>query len=144
MRFRWKLGIIIALLPAAIEAVEVRNDLPFAEGRYAQKADCDVLQKSEKKGESRNLHNAAWHLTKDGFSDGWEQYCSFHAVFVRDNSATATAVCGEGSLTTLADYYFQLEDQPAGNPDITVFRKGDDTTEGQQGVTYCWCPTGKN
>jgi len=140
MRFRWKLGIFISLLPVAIEAVEVRDDLSFVKDRYAQQSDCATLQSSEKNGEQRSLNNAAWHLTKDGFSDGWEQYCTFHAVFMRDDTATATAICGEGAETTMEHFYFEQEKQSVKHPELYVYRKGDDTPEGRQGIAYSWCP----
>ena len=129
-------------LPIVASAVELRDDLPFIDGRYATPTDCKFLQEFEAKGEERSLNNAAWHLTSKGFTDGWEQSCEFHAVFIRDKSATAQTICVAGAETWIKNYLFELQDSPPQHPDIYVFEGMDAPDADREGTQYSWCPSG--
>lgn len=137
------IAITLASVGSAAFAIELREDLPFVKGRYATTEDCKILQSFEAKGEKPNLQNAAWHLTSEGFTDGWEQACSFHAVFVRGTAATAQAICSAGADTTLKSYLFFLQDMPKDHPDIYVHEEEGASGADTQGVQYSWCPSGK-
>ena len=142
MRFAIKLGIVFALYPVAISAVEVREDLSFVKGRYATEADCATLQAFEKKGQAVSLENSAWHLTATGFSDGWENSCQFHAIFERDTSATVQAVCVAGAEVWPKLFYLAADDSGEQLPAIWVHEDTPGNEDGRQGVEYRACPRG--
>ena len=136
-------AIAFALLASTAASVELRDDLPFIEGRYATPTDCKFLQAFEAKGEGRSLNNSAWHLTSTGFTDGWEQSCSFHAVFIRGKTATAQSICVAGAETVLKSYLLELQDAPKEHPDIYVYEEAGAVGADPQGTQYSWCPPGK-
>ena len=145
MRFAIKLGLALVFVPSTISAVEVLDTLPFAKGRYAIESDCKHLQEFEAKGESFNLENSAWHLESGGFTDGWESSCTFHAVFLKDNRATAHAVCISGAQSWPRLYLLEKEERGDETADIIVW-SGEDTNNPDnnlQGDVYSWCPKAK-
>ena len=140
MHFSIKLGLVLALIPVSLEALEMRENVPFVEDRYATEANCKLLKAFDRAGGDHTKAISPWHLTSTGFTDLWESECSFHAVFVRGNEATAHAVCTFSAETYTRLYYIHKTDQPADHPDIDVYTDENDKSSDGQGERYIWCP----
>ncbi|MFD0918035.1 hypothetical protein ACFQ14_16655 [Pseudahrensia aquimaris] len=138
-------GAILALFlgPATAQSLEVREDLNWIEGIYATPDGCAKMKARVAAGEPRSFANAVSYLTKDGFTDGWEGSCDFHAVFVRGDFATAQSICQEGASVSFTQFLFSREQVDSERADIYVFydesSNADPATIQPEGELHRWC-----
>jgi hypothetical protein len=136
-------ALFFTLSSGVSNAVEVRETLPFVEGRYATVENCELAKTFDKAGGDHSKAVSPWHLTAKGFDDLWESSCKFHVVFVRGDEATAHAICVFGGETYPKLYYFWKTESPADHPDIQVFTDENDRSDNNMGEDYIWCPQAK-
>jgi hypothetical protein len=133
-------ALLFALSGTVSNAVEVRETLPFVEGRYATAENCELAKAFDKTGGDHTKAISPWHLTARGISDLWESSCQFHVVFVRGKEATAHAICVSGAETYPRLYFFLKTNSPVTHPDILVFTGEHDKASDNMGEDYIWCP----
>ncbi|PCH48416.1 MAG: hypothetical protein COC23_00130 [Hyphomicrobiales bacterium] len=141
MNLSGKMAVFAAcvFMPVSTYAVEMRDDLSFITGRYASPENCKKLQAIDRKGGPKTIADYFWHLTPQGFSDGWEASCQFHVVFQRDRTATAQSICVEGAHTSIDWKYFELHESKTSHPDLIIYPGSEGGGDSSMGESYVYC-----